>query len=223
MPRILIVEDEDKLRRALARGLGDEGYDVVTAEDGELGLAYAKEEAFDCLILDIMLPGCDGISILDQLRSEGNETPILMLSARGEIEDRVKGLDLGADDYLAKPFAWSELLARVRACVRRSRAGEASLVKAGRIELDRLHRRLTHGSQQVDLTIRECELLDFLMRRRGQAVSRDELAMEVWHDRDTVLTNVIDVFINQLRKKLEKAGIAGAIQTVRGVGYALQD
>lgn len=223
MPRVLIVEDEDKLRRALERGLSGEGYDVVAVADGDNGLACATREPFDCLILDVMLPGRDGIEVLSALRACGVPTPVLILSARGELEDRVRGLDLGADDYLAKPFAWSELLARLRACLRRTPAGEASTLRAGCLDLDRVHRQLACGTRRVALTIRECELLEYLMRRAGQPVSREQLAREVWRDRQTVLTNVIDVFINQLRKKLDRAGAGGVIQTVRGVGYVLRD
>jgi DNA-binding response OmpR family regulator len=222
MPRILVVEDEDKLRRALQRGLTEAGYDVEAVEDGDVGLAFAQQEPFDCLILDLMLPGRDGIQILSELRAGGVPTPVLILSARGAIEDRVRGLDFGADDYLVKPFAWSELLARLRACLRRKAAGEASMLRAGRIDLDRVHRRLVCGSREVELTIRECELLEYLIRRVDQVVSRDELARDVWDDPAAVQTNIIDVFINYLRKKLDKVGSPGVIQTVRGVGYQLQ-
>ncbi|WP_165244923.1 response regulator transcription factor [Paludisphaera soli] len=222
MPRILIVEDEDKLRRALQRGLTDEGYDVTAVEDGELGLAFAVEEPFDCLILDLMLPGRDGAEILATLRAGGFPGPILILSARGGVEDRVRGLDLGADDYLAKPFAWSELLARLRSCLRRRTAGEASLLRAGRIDLDRVRRRLICDPREVELTIRECELLEYLIRRVDQVVGREELAREVWGDPIVVRTKVIDVFVNYLRKKLDKVGAPGVIHTVRGVGYLLK-
>lgn len=223
MPRILIVEDEDKLRRALRRGLEDEGYEVVAAEDGTTGLARATEQPFDCLILDLMLPGRDGIQVLNALRTRGFLAPILILSARGAVEDRVRGLDLGADDYLSKPFAWSELLARLRACLRRKATDEANVLRVGGFALDRVQRRLTLGSRVVDLTVRESELLEYLMRRAGQVVDRVQLAREVWHDPEALLTNVIDVFINQVRKKLTDAGAPGAIQTVRGVGYILRD
>jgi DNA-binding response OmpR family regulator len=221
-PRLLVVEDEDKLRKALQRGLADEGYEVVAVEDGDDGLACAVGEPFDCLILDVMLPGRDGIEVLSELRAGGSPTPVLILSARGELEDRVRGLDLGADDYLTKPFAWSELLARLRACLRRGSAGGPAVLRAGALELDRVRRSLASGSGRVGLTVRECELLEYLMRRAGRVVGRDQLAREVWHDRETVLTNVIDVFVNQLRKKLERAGAAGVIRTVRGVGYVLR-
>ena len=222
-PKILVVEDEDKLRRALCRGLEDEGYEVLAVEDGTSGLAAAIEEPYDCLILDLMLPGLDGIQILSELRSRNYPAPILILSARGAVEDRVRGLDLGADDYLPKPFAWSELLARLRVCLRRNPPGEPTILRAGRIELDRAQRRLLRGNRQVELTNRECGLLEYLMRRAGQVVSRDELAREVWNDREAVQTNVIDVFVNQLRGKLLKIGSRGAIETVRGVGYFLKD
>jgi len=222
MQRILIIEDEDKLRRALQRGLTDEGYDVEAVEDGEVGLAFAMQGPFDCLILDLMLPGRDGIEILRELRSGGPDTPVLILSARGTIDDRVRGLDLGADDYLVKPFAWSELLARLRACLRRKTAGEAAMLRAGTIDLDRARRLLACGPRQVELTVRECELLEYLMRRVDQAVSRDELAREVWRDPEAVRTNIIDVFINYLRKKLGKVGSPAVIQAVRGVGYTFR-
>jgi len=222
MPRILLVEDEDKLRRALQRGLTDEGYEVTAVEDGEIGLAFAVEEPFDCLILDLMLPSRDGIQILSELRARGFPTPILILSARGTLEDRVRGLDFGADDYLVKPFAWAELLARLRSCLRRKAAGEATMLRAGRIDLDRVHRRLICGTQQVELTIRECELLEYLIRRVDQVISRDQLAREVWRDPEAVRTNIIDVFITYLRKKLDRVGSPGVIRTVRGVGYVLR-
>jgi len=221
--RILVVEDEDKLRRALQRGLEEEGYDVVAVEDGTLGLEYALAEDFDCLVLDLMLPGLDGMQILSEFRAKGRSAPVLILTARGALEERVRGLDHGADDYLVKPFAWSELLARLRVCLRRRASGEATLLRAGRIDLDRVHRRLIREPRQVELTVRECELMEYLIRQLNQPVSREELAREVWRDPQTLQTNIIDVFVNALRKKLEKVGASGMIQTVRGVGYQLRD
>ncbi|MFO0959465.1 MAG: response regulator transcription factor [Isosphaeraceae bacterium] len=223
MPKILIVEDEDKLRRALARGLADAGYDVEAVDHGEDGLALALEGGFDALVLDRMLPGRDGLQILDALRNAGLATPVLMLSARGEVEDRVRGLDAGADDYLAKPFAWTELLARLRACLRRRAEGESTLLKVGDIGLDRARRRLVGPGGEVELTVRESELLDYLMRRAGRVAGRDDLARDVWGDPGAVVTNVIDVFVNQVRKKLDRAGAPGAIRTVRGAGYAFDE
>jgi DNA-binding response OmpR family regulator len=222
MARILIIEDEDKLRRALGRGLREAGYEVVEADDGEAGLARAASEPFDCLILDLMLPGRDGLEVLGALRGAGCRAPVLILSARGELDDRVRGLDSGADDYLAKPFAWSELLARIRVCLRR-RTEERGLLRVGDLELDCIHRRLAAGGPQVELTMREFELLEYLMRRPGQTVSREELAREVWRDPNTGLTNVIDVYVNYIRKKLEKAGSSAVMHPVRGVGYQLQE
>lgn len=221
MPRILVVEDEDKLRRALRRGLTEAGYEVVAVEDGEAGLARAASEPFDCLILDVMLPGRDGIQILGDLRASGVAAPpVLMLSARGELDDRVRGLDSGADDYLPKPFAWVELLARVRACLRRRGEDGEAVLRAAGVELDRVHRRLAREGAHAELTIRECDLLEYFMRNLGRIVDRDELASQVWHDPDAALTNVIDVYVNYLRKKLDKVGGTGLIQTVRGVGYS---
>lgn len=221
MPRILIVEDEDKLRRALERGLAAEGYDVTAAEDGDLGLAFAGDEPFDALVLDLMLPGRDGVEILRELRARGFPGSILILSARGALEDRVRGLDLGADDYLAKPFAWSELLARLRACLRRKAVGESSLPRAGGVDLDLARRRLIRGAVEVELTVRECALMEHLIRRAGVVVSRDELAREVWGDPEAIRTNIIDVFVAYLRKKLDKVGAPGMIRAERGVGYVL--
>ena len=223
MARILIVEDEDKIRSALARGLAEEGHDVAEAADGDAGLALALAEPLpDCLVLDLMLPGRDGIEVLLAIRAAGHSTPVLMLSARAEVEDRVVGLDAGADDYLAKPFAWAELLARVRACLRRKAAGPPSVLKAGRIELDPARRRATRDGREVELTIRECELFEALIKKAGGVVSREELARDVWRDPAAGMTNVIDVYVNYLRKKLDKLGARGVIQAVRGVGYCLQ-
>ncbi|RUL84923.1 response regulator transcription factor [Tautonia sociabilis] len=222
MPRILIVEDEDKLRRALQRGLAEEGYDVVAVADGDDGLARAAAGSFDCVVLDLMLPGRDGLRVLGELRAARVPTPVLILSARGAVEDRVLGLDAGADDYLAKPFSWDELRARLRACLRRSPADASALLRAGGLELDRARRVVGRGPIRVELTVRECELLASLMLRAGQVVSREQLAREVWHDPGAVLTNVIDVYVNYLRKKLDRAGARGAIRTVRGVGYELE-
>jgi len=223
MARILIVEDEDKLRRALQRGLIEEGYDVVAVDDGESGLAHALAETFDCLILDVMLPSRDGFQVLGELRAAGRNTPFLLLTARGSLEDRVLGLDLGADDYLPKPFAWMELLARLRACLRRQSPEAAPMLHARGLTLDCISRKVSSGARVVELTVRECELLQHLMRRPGQVVSRHELARQVWGDPQASLTNVIDVYINYLRKKLERLGVPGLIGTVRGVGYLFQD
>lgn len=224
MARILVIEDEDKLRRVLQRGLQQEGYEVQAVADGGEGLALAMGGSFDCLVLDLSLPIRDGLDVLDQLRAAKVRTPTLIVTARGMIEDRVKGLDAGADDYLTKPFAWAELLARVRACLRRAEAdSDAALVlRAGNLELDRVRRELVRGTTRVELTAREFDLLEFLIRHQGEVVTREQLACEVWRDPDAELTNVIDVYINYVRKKLERAGEPGRITTIRGRGYCLR-
>ncbi len=223
MARILIVEDEDKVRRALQRGLEEEGYEMVAAADGDAGLARALAEPFDCLILDLMLPGRDGLQILHVLRAAGLQTPALILTARGTVEDRVRGLDSGADDYLAKPFAWAELLARVRACLRRSPAGQGSVIHVGGLELDCVRRCLGRGPRQIELTAREFELLEYLVRHKGEVITRAQIARDVWRDPETGLSNVIDVYINYLRKKIERTGEPRRIHTVRGAGYSFRD
>lgn len=223
MARILVVEDEDKLRRAIQRGLEEQGYEVVAVEGGDEGLTQARAEGFDCLILDLMIPGRDGLQVLHDLRAAGIATPTLILTARGTVEDRVRGLDEGADDYLAKPFAWAELLARVRACLRRVPVPAGLVLKAGGLELDCVHHLLMRGETQIELTPREFELLEYLMRHPGEVVTRDQLAREVWKDPDAGLTNVIDVYVNYVRKKLEKAGEPRLIHTVRGAGYCLRE
>lgn len=223
MARILVVEDEDKLRRALQRGLQEHGHAVIAVADAEEGRAQAAVGAFDCLILDRMLPGGDGLEVLGALRAAGLQTPALILTARAEIEERVRGLDAGADDYLAKPFAWAELLARVRACLRRGSEQSTIVLRVGEIAIDRVARRVTRAGVAIDLTAREFELLEYLARSRGEVVSRDRLARDVWRDPEAGLTNVIDVYINYLRKKLARAGEPAPIRTVRGAGYCLDE
>jgi DNA-binding response OmpR family regulator len=221
MGRILIVEDEEKLRRAILGGLADEGFDPVAAADGESGLALALGQPFDAIILDLMLPGRGGLEVLETLRARSFSAPILILSARGDTDDRVRGLDVGADDYLAKPFAWSELMARLRACLRRSSpsAPADARIQVGDLVLDRLGQRLSRGQRSIELTRRECDVLAVLMRSAGQVVPREALALEAWNDRNVLMTNIIDVFINQIRKKLTRLDHPDAIRTVRGVGY----
>lgn len=222
-PKILVIEDEDRLRGVLARGLSESGYEVTSVGDGAEGLELALAEAFDCVVLDLMIPGKEGFEVLRELRAAGRETPVLILSARGEVDDRVRGLDTGADDYLGKPFAWKELEARVRACVRRRSAEVAAVVRSGELELNRVEGRVSRGESRVELTPREAKLLEFLMTKAGETATREQLAREVWGDPQAGLTNVIDVYVNYLRKKLEKVGVPGAIRTVRGVGYELRD
>jgi two-component system, OmpR family, copper resistance phosphate regulon response regulator CusR len=221
--RVLIVDDERKVLRGLERGLRGEGYEVITAATGEAGFDLALTEPLDCIVLDRMLPGRDGIQVLLDLRRAGKATPVLLLTARDAVEDRVVGLDAGADDYLVKPFAFAELLARVRALLRRGRVDRETVLRAGDLELDLLRRSVVRAGTEVALTGREFELLEYLLRHKNATVTRAMLGRDVWKEADYALTNVIDVFINALRRKIEQAGRRPLIHTVRGVGYSLRD
>ena len=223
--RVLVVEDERKLAQVLVSGLEAEHYDVVSAATGEEGFFRASAEAFDLVILDIMLPGRSGLEILQTLRQRRIETPVLILTARDGIDDRVLGLDLGADDYLVKPFALPELLARIRALLRRGRPSEAFRLKAADLEVDVVARRASRGDRLLDLTTREFELLEYLLRHQGHLVSREMLAREVWKEprRATPIDNVIDVQMARLRKKVDAESALRLIHTVRGVGFVLRE
>lgn len=222
--RILIVEDEPKVARAIEEGLAGEGYAVAVTHSGEEGFFLANTEAFDLMILDLMLPGRDGLDILDGLRRRGLDMPVLILSARDAVEDRVQGLETGADDYLVKPFAFTELLARIRALLRRGRQDEVLRLQAADLELDLVTRSVRRGGEPIDLTVKEFELLEFLLRHQGHAVSREMIGRDVWHEvqRATPLDNVIDVHIAHLRKKVDTSRPLRLIQTVRGVGFMLR-
>jgi DNA-binding response OmpR family regulator len=223
--RILVVEDEKKIARAIEKGLEDEGYDVDVTHTGEDGYFLATTQSFDLILLDLMLPGRDGIEILKSLRDQDIGTPVLILTARDAVEDRVLGLDSGADDYLVKPFAFPELLARIRALTRRGRPEDALRLKLADLELDCVTKRVTRGDQEISLTTREFELLEYLMRHQGHAVSREMLARDVWkvEERATPLDNVIDVHIARLRKKVDSPFEKNLIQTIRGVGFTLEE
>lgn len=223
--RVLVVEDERKLAQVLASTLHGEDYEVVVAPTGEDGFSRANAEAFDLVVLDLMLPGRSGLEILQALRSRRVQTPVLILTARDGVDDRVLGLDLGADDYLVKPFALPELLARIRALLRRGRPSELLRFKAADLELDVVTRRAVRGERQLDLTVREFELLEYLLRHQGHQVSREMLAREVWREprRATPLDNVIDVQMTRLRKKVDIEGGPRLIHTVRGVGFVLRE
>ena len=222
---MLVVEDERKLAHVVSSALQAEHYDVVVAATGEDGFYRANAELFDLVVLDLMLPGRNGLEILQTLRQRHIETPVLILTARDGIEDRVRGLDLGADDYLVKPFALPELLARIRALLRRGRPSEALRLKAGDLELDLVARRASRGDRAVDLTGREFELLEYLLRHQGHLVSREMLARDVWREprRATPLDNVIDVQMARLRRKIDCDGTARLIHTVRGVGFVVRE
>jgi two-component system, OmpR family, copper resistance phosphate regulon response regulator CusR len=223
--RVLVVEDERKLAQALASAFEREHYEVVVAPTGEDGFFQANAEVFDLVVLDLMLPGRSGLEILQTLRKRHIHTPVLILTARDGIEDRVLGLDLGADDYLIKPFALPELLARIRALLRRGRPSEVLRLKTADLELDVMTRRAMRGDRQLDLTPREFELLEYLLRHQGHLVSREMLAREVWKEprRATPLDNVIDVQMTRLRKKVDTEGGQRLIHTVRGVGFVLKE
>jgi two-component system copper resistance phosphate regulon response regulator CusR len=223
--RVLVVEDERKLAQVLAAGLRAEHYDVVVADTGEDGFFHVSSEAFDLVLLDVMLPKRSGLEILKTLRQRGLQTPVLILTARDGIEDRVLGLDLGADDYLVKPFAFPELLARIRALLRRGRPSEVFRLKAGDLEMDTATRRVMRGGRTLDLTSREFELLEYLLRHQGHLVSREMLAREVWKEprRGTPLDNVINVQIARLRKKVDSDTDRRLIHTVRGVGFVVRE
>ncbi len=222
--RILIVEDEPKVARAIEEGLAGEGYAVTATHSGEEGFFLVNTEVFDLMVLDLMLPGRDGLDILGALRRRGLGTPVLILSARDTVEDRVQGLETGADDYLVKPFAFTELLARIRALLRRGRQDEVLRLQAANLEMDLVTRSVRRGGAPLDLTIKEFELLEFLLRHQGQAVSREMIGRDVWHEvqRATPLDNVIDVHIARLRKKVDTGHPLRLIQTVRGVGFMLR-
>jgi DNA-binding response OmpR family regulator len=222
--RILVVEDEAKVAGALAQGLQAEFYDVVVADTGEEGFFRASAESFDVIVLDVMLPGRNGFEILKTLRSSGSQVPVLVLTARDGIDDRVAGLDQGADDYLVKPFAFPELLARIRVLLRRGRS-EPLRFRCADLELDGATRKVTRAGQAIDLRLREFELLEYLMRHQGRLVSREMLARDVWKalHRGTPLDNVIDVHIARVRRKIDAEAGVKLIHTVRGVGFVLRE
>jgi two-component system copper resistance phosphate regulon response regulator CusR len=223
--RILVVEDERKIAEALKKGLEAEGYQVTTAPSGEDGYFCLTTGEYDLMLLDLMLPGRDGIEILQSLRKKGITTPILLLTGRDTVEDRVLGLDSGADDYLVKPFAFPELLARIRLLLRRGKQESEHLLRLADLEINLLIHRATRSNQTIDLTAKEFELLEYLLRHQGHIVSREMLAQEVWltRERSTPLDNVIDVTIARLRRKVDGPFEQKLIRTMRGVGFCLAE
>lgn len=223
--RILVVEDEKKVARALRDGLEAEHFEVVVANTGEEGFFLVNEQVFDLIVLDRMLPGRDGLDVLRNIRKRGLQTPVLVLTARDAIDDRVQGLDSGADDYLVKPFAFAELLARIRALMRRGRSDQVLRLKLADLELDLVSRHVQRGGHTLSLTAREFELLEFLLRHAGHGVSREMLARDVWKEpqRDATTDNLIDVHIARLRKKLDEPFERPLLKTIRGVGFALSE
>ncbi len=223
--RILVVEDEAKVARALREGLQREQYEVVVAPTGEEGFFLVNAEKFDLVILDLMLPGRDGLQILSTLRKRGLQTPVLILTARDAIEDRVEGLDKGADDYLVKPFAFPELLARMRALVRRGRQEQPTRLSIDDMEMDLVAHKVRRHGIEVELTAREFELLEYLLRHKEAVVSREMVTLEVWKERARAvpIDNVIDVHIARLRRKVDEPFERKLIHTVRGVGFVLRE
>jgi DNA-binding response OmpR family regulator len=220
--RILVVEDELRVASFLKRGLEAESYAVDVATDGEEALHFATTQSYDLILLDVLLPKLNGFEVLSRLRSRKIDTPVIMLTARGELGDRVRGLDLGADDYLAKPFAFEELLARIRALLRRGTDQGSPVLRVGPVVLDPVTRTVTVEGEAVEFTQKEFALLEYLMRNEGTVVTRAMIAQRVWDISFDTYSNVIDVFVAHLRKKLQPFGCEGMIQTVRGVGYVLK-
>ena len=221
--RLLLVEDDGKLVRALHRGLEREGYVVDVAETGDDALSRADANEYDAVVLDLMLPGTDGFSVCRALREREQWVPVLMLTARDHVKDRIRGLDAGADDYLVKPFDFGELLARLRALTRRGPAERPAVIEVGDLSIDPAAYVVTRAGRTVELTPREFDLLLFLARRAGEVVPRAELLDEVWEDADDASTNVVDVYVGYLRRKLERPfRRRRLIRTVRGVGFVLE-
>jgi DNA-binding response OmpR family regulator len=222
--RILIVDDDCSLLEQIQQILSSQRYNVETAKDGEEGLDKLLDNPFDAIILDIMMPKIDGLSVLEQMRKAGIDTPVLMLTAKCDVQDRVKGLDLGADDYLAKPFSLDELLARVRALLRRSGGQSDSLLQVQNLQLDTVSRKVSNGGKPVELTPREFSILEFLLYNKNRAVSRFSLAEHVWGDDfdPFSMSNFMDVHIKNLRQKIDDCGQDKIIRTIRGVGYIIE-
>ena len=220
--KILIVEDEQKTGDYLKQGLSEAGFVADLARDGVDGLHLALTGDYDLVVLDVMLPGLDGWQVLREIRHKGKHMPVLFLTARDQVEDRVKGLEFGADDYLVKPFAFSELLARVRALLRRGRTNEPELFKVADLELDLLRRRVTRAGKRIDLTAKEFALLELLLRRQGEVLPRSLIASQVWDMNFDSDTNVIEVAVRRLRAKIDDDFEPKLIRTVRGMGYVLE-
>jgi len=220
--RILLVEDEPRIVRLLERGLGAHGHQIVSAADGEDGLLMAGDEAIDLVILDVGLPGIDGHEVLRRLRVRRPGLPVLMLTARDEVESKVRALDAGADDYLTKPFALEELMARLRALSRRRDQAQASVIEAGDVRIDLLARRAWRGEREVELAAREFALLEYFMRHPGQVLTRSQILESVWEYDYDPASNVVDVYVGYLRRKLRGAAADAPISTVRGTGYRFE-
>jgi len=219
--RILVVEDEPSIANFVRQGLNESGYAVDVAGDGREGLEYARVADYDVLVLDIMLPKMSGLDLLRELRRQGDKTPTLMLTARDTVDDRVAGLDAGADDYLVKPFAFPELLARVRALLRRPPLQTGNLLQVGDLDMDTASRLVRRGGRRIDLSPREFAVLEYLMRHPNQVLTRTQISERVWDFDHFIESNVVDVYIGYLRRKLDAGSDSPLIHTVRGVGYRI--
>ena len=216
---VLLVEDDATIATEIAEDLRERGYDLAWSQDGEAALAAASARTFNLMIVDRMLPGMDGLSVIENLRERGVTTPVLVLSALGAVNDRVRGLKAGGDDYLTKPFAMEELAARVDALLRRPLETRESVIRAGGLELDLIDRAVRRGSAPIEVLPREFRLLEYLMRRQGQVVTRAMLLEDVWHYRFVPQTNLVDVHVGRLRRKIDLPGEASLIESVKGVGF----
>ena len=221
--RLLVVEDERKLANLIQRALKEKGYAVDVVHNGTDGLFQAKEIPYDLIVLDIMLPGKDGIAICKELRRQKTEVPVLMLTARDDVEDKISGLDAGADDYLAKPFSFGELLARVRALLRRNQSTKMGKLRVADLELDQLARKAYRAGKPIELTTTEYSLLEYLMLNANHVVTRTMISEHVWDDEFDSFSNVINVYINYLRKKIDSGSDKKLIDAIRGTGYILRD
>lgn len=221
--RILVAEDVAKMAEHIRVGLTAEGYSVDVAADGEEALWLAEINPYDALVLDVMLPAKDGFSVVRQLRRKQNLTPVIFLTARGEVEDRVRGLDAGGDDYLTKPFSMSELLARIRALLRRQRPQASNTMRVADLELDLIEHRATRGGERIELTRREFAVLEFLMSSSPKPVSKTALIEHVWDQHFDSQTNVVNVYVKHLRRKIDRQGCKPLLHTIRGVGFALRE
>lgn len=221
--KILVIEDEKKVASFIQQGLREEHYEIDLAYDGDEGLEKAIAGEYDGIILDLMLPGRDGISVLRELRGRGNNTPVLILTAKGTTQDKITGLDSGADDYLAKPFHFEELTARIRSLLRRSSVEKTTQVKVGDLVLDTISRKAKRGAQEIELTTREYALLEYLMRNNDRVLSRSVITQHVWNYNFAVDSNLVDVYVNRLRNKIEANGAPRIIHSIRGVGYIMRE
>jgi heavy metal response regulator len=220
--RVLVVEDEKKIAEFIRRGLKEEGYSVDVANDGEAGYFLAGTNDYDAIVLDLMLPKVDGLTVCKKLRTEKNHTPIIILTAKSTVADKVAGLDVGADDYLTKPFAFAELLARLRSVMRKNDAKDVSRLSVEDLSMDLISHKAFRGKKEIELTAKEYSLLEYLMRNSGRVVTRTSISEHVWDISFDTDTNVIDVYVNYLRKKIDQGSSKKLINTVRGRGYILK-